>query len=299
MSDSQMPEGVPAEESVTDAGPVTAGRLLREARERMHVDVAVLASMLKVPEHKLRALEADQLDQLPDLTFARALAASVCRTLQIEPAPVLALLPQGTKAGALPGRGHAPINAPYRTQSESTVAARTGSVLQSRYIWLVFTILLAAVVLALLPSLDRLSLPDAGQDTRAVAAQPAASVAAAPATDIASAPVEVASAAAAPAAAGSAAVAAQAPASAASAVVTSGDDLHLTAAQDSWVQVRDASGKTLLSRTIKAGETLGLTGQAPYRVVVGNIQGLTLQVRGQPFDFSTVTKTTTARFEVQ
>ena len=64
------------------------------------------------------------------------------------------------------------------------------------------------------------------------------------------------------------------------------------------MQVRDATGKTLISRTLKAGESLGLSGQPPYRVVIGNIEGLTFSVRGQPFDLHAVTKTTTARFEV-
>ena len=72
----------------------------------------------------------------------------------------------------------------------------------------------------------------------------------------------------------------------------------MVASKDSWVQVREAGGKTLISRTIKAGETVDLDGQAPYKLVVGNIEGLTLQVRGQAFDFATVTKTTTARFEL-
>ena len=133
--------------------------MLREARESMHVDIAVLAAMLKVPEHKLLALEADRFEALPDLTFARALAASVCRTLQIDPAPVLAKFPQPAHGGAQRAPSAAPINAPYRTARESSMAARTGSVLQARYIWLVLAILLGAVVLALLPNLERLRLP--------------------------------------------------------------------------------------------------------------------------------------------
>ena len=70
------------------------------------------------------------------------------------------------------------------------------------------------------------------------------------------------------------------------------------ASKDSWVQVREAGGKTLISRTIKAGETVDLDGQAPYKLIVGNTEGMSLAVRGQPFDFTTVTKSTTARFEL-
>jgi cytoskeleton protein RodZ len=67
---------------------------LRQAREMAGLHVAVLASMLKVPVKKLEALEAGRFDQLPDLTFARALAQSVCRQLKVDPAPILAALPQ-------------------------------------------------------------------------------------------------------------------------------------------------------------------------------------------------------------
>ena len=85
MSETATPEAQPGKPE--PAAATTAGGMLREARESMHVDIAVLAAMLKVPEHKLLALEADRFEALPDLTFARALAASVCRTLKIEPAP--------------------------------------------------------------------------------------------------------------------------------------------------------------------------------------------------------------------
>ena len=290
MSETATPEAQPNPEPAA-----TAGGMLREARESMHVDIAVLAAMLKVPEHKLLALEADRFEALPDLTFARALAASVCRMLQIDPAPVLAKFPQPAHGGVQRAPSAAPINAPYRTARESSMAARTGSVLQGRYIWLVLAILLGAVVLALLPNLERLSSADAPAPAPTAAASAAAPVASEPASSaVAAAPLADASAAA-PMAVASAALA---PAAAASVPAAGMPVLRLAAGKDSWVQVREAGGKTLISRTIKAGETVDLDGQAPYKVVVGNTEGLTLSVRGQAFDFSTVTKTTTARFEL-
>ena len=59
----------------------SAGTMLREAREAVGLHVGALAVSLKVPVKKLEALEADDLEQLPDAVFARALAATVCRTL--------------------------------------------------------------------------------------------------------------------------------------------------------------------------------------------------------------------------
>ena len=74
-------------------GP-SAGALLKQAREAAGLHVAALAVSMKVPVRRLEALEADRWDELPDAVFIRALAASVCRTLKIDPAPVLERLPQ-------------------------------------------------------------------------------------------------------------------------------------------------------------------------------------------------------------
>src|SRR6059036_2717399 len=73
---------------------LSAGSLLREAREAAGLHVATLAVALKVPVRKLEALEDDRYDQLPDAVFVRALASSVCRTLKIDAQPVLERLPQ-------------------------------------------------------------------------------------------------------------------------------------------------------------------------------------------------------------
>ncbi len=74
-------------------GTPTAGALLRAAREKQGLHIAALAAAIKVSPRKLDALENDRWHELPDATFVRALAQTVCRTLKIEAKPVLALLP--------------------------------------------------------------------------------------------------------------------------------------------------------------------------------------------------------------
>lgn len=71
----------------------SAGALLRQYREAKGLHISILAASLKVPMSKLDALEANRLDELPDLVFARALAMSICRYLHQDPAPVLGLMP--------------------------------------------------------------------------------------------------------------------------------------------------------------------------------------------------------------
>ena len=61
---------------VPEAAGVTAGGLLREARQASGMHIAALAVALKVPVSKLEALEADNFGALPDTVFVRALASA-------------------------------------------------------------------------------------------------------------------------------------------------------------------------------------------------------------------------------
>ena len=96
-----------------DTAAPSAGRLLREARERQGLHIAALAAAIKVAPKKLELLEADRFDALPDATFTRALAQTVCRALKIDPAAVLVLLPPATVGHRLEHVGGG-LNAPFR-----------------------------------------------------------------------------------------------------------------------------------------------------------------------------------------
>lgn len=76
-----------------DASGRAPGEILRAAREAQGLSLDHLAATLKVTPAKLAALEEGRLDQLPDASFARALAQTVCRVLKIDAAPVMAGLP--------------------------------------------------------------------------------------------------------------------------------------------------------------------------------------------------------------
>lgn len=110
------------------AAPVmaTAGMRLRQAREAQGLHIAALAASLKVSPRKLEALERDRHDELPDATFTRALAQTVCRALKIDAAPVLALLPKAD--GARLDQVDAGLNAPFRERNAGTELPWTGLV---------------------------------------------------------------------------------------------------------------------------------------------------------------------------
>ena len=130
--------------------PATAGRLLREARERQGLHIAALAAAIKVAPKKLELLEADRFDELPDATFTRALAQTVCRALKIDPAPILKLLP--------PPLGHrlehvgTGLNAPFRERPGPLVQRDGSSVTLSPVFWVTALLLIAAVGLYFAPS---------------------------------------------------------------------------------------------------------------------------------------------------
>lgn len=286
-------------EERADAPPAaTAGALLRQARQAQGMHIAVLAAAIKVPQRKLESLEADRFDELPDATFTRALAQTVCRTLKIDPAPVLALLPR--PAGLKLEHVAEGINAPFRERPGQDEGSDWGISL-SPAVWAPLLVLaLAAAVYFLPPGL--LSLPGSGGTASApVARSPAASaVAVLP-------PAVPASAAAVPEPAASTVVetvhSAPPPAAndAASAPATPpvAGVLLLRASAESWVEVLDGRGQSLLSRVLTPGETVGLDGAMPMKLTIGNAGATDVSFRGRSVDLAPRTRDNVARLELK
>ena len=154
--------------------PQDGSALLRQARERSGVHVAALAVALKVPVRQLEALEQGRFDLLPDHTFARALAASVCRHLKVDPAPILAALPQGVPRAVSVNVG---INEPFRSSTPVGGLSWRERLVRPPVVAAVL-LLLAALALIVIPEIQGESEPalvpaDAVQP--AVPAAPAAS----------------------------------------------------------------------------------------------------------------------------
>ncbi len=175
----------------TDSG-LTAGALLRNAREAAGLHVAALAVSMKVPVKKLEALEADRLDLLPDAVFVRALASSVCRTLKIDAAPVLKLLPQ-TSVPRLDTEERG-INTPFHAAGDFKGGAWPSFVTRPAVLWVV-ALLLGVLAVAFFPESGITQITAALSMAPAVKEAPAdvpnaPAVAATPVTD--TAPVAVA-----------------------------------------------------------------------------------------------------------
>lgn len=311
-----------------DAVPaVSAGSLIRQAREDAGLHIAALAVALKVPVKKLEALEADRLDLLPDAVFVRALAASVCRTLKIDAGPVLALLPQTGKPNL--GQQSAPINAPFRSPGDGPGPSLLAQI--SRPAVLAgLLLLLGALVLIFLPAvqqpgittlpatpspavadtpvapsgalsgvamaktelleMDKPAVTDSAAQLAAPAGMaPAAPVLAPQLSAVAPPPVAVSVAMAVPAA----------PAAAVAVSPAAAGIIVFKAKGESWVEVTDARGTVVLRRTLAAGEEAGASGVVPLAAVVGRVDATQVEVRGKAFDLGAVSKDNVARFEVK
>jgi cytoskeleton protein RodZ len=300
---------------------MTAGRLLREARQAQGLHIAALASAIKVAPRKLELLESDRLDELPDATFTRALAQTVCRALKIDPAPVLALLPR-PDASRLAHLGEG-LNAPFRARGGATLADDEASWLRPAIWGPLLLLVIAAIVYALpsgwLPAAPWRHLASAGAAASAATSvttvvvttpeAPSAAASAASAAELAIGPPDAAAsapsgeapeAAAAPELPASALASMPAePAASSGAADDAGRTLVLHVSSDSWIEVVDARGRALLARTVKPGESVALDGAVPLRLRIGNAPATEVIFRGQPVALAPYTRDNLARLELR
>jgi len=132
----------------------TAGELLRNYRLDQKVSLIDLAAVLRVSVAKLEALENDAWDQLHDAMFVRSLSLAVCRQLQTDAAPVLALLPthDHSKLGEKNEKG---LNSPLSRPSllpQSTFVSLTVFFTPMR--WAALGLFMLALVLAVWPEVQ-------------------------------------------------------------------------------------------------------------------------------------------------
>ena len=288
-----------------DAGS-SAGEMIRSAREKRGLHIAALAAAIKVPQRKLEALENDRYDELVDMTFTRALAQTVCRSLKVDAQPVLDRLPQ--LAGTAPNLQHVSsgLNAPFRERPGQDDGP-DWSWLRKPAFWGTLLVLIAAAAVKWLPErfLPRFgaaapsgsapvvakpvvatpapTLPPVTSAGQTTPASPAVTTGSATVSTSLGTPVLVEEPASAPAAA----------------IKPAGAGLlGVKVSSESWVEVQDARGRTLLSRKVVAGESIGLDGEVPLRLTIGNAAATQLTFRGKPVDLSANTVANVARLQL-
>lgn len=294
---------------------MTAGAILRSARESKGVEIAALATVLKVPVAKLEALEADNYVFLSDTVFIRALAASVCRSLKLETDSVLALLPKSPGLKLMPD--YQGLNTSLKDMSNrspflpSTYIKNAGvfskSLILTTILFLVAIFIYSTSRIKLHEVIDNsiiLSDVVSGKISNNESNNSSASVfynnqnrvnPSSPLKkpiseelknstillNINPTPTNVAN-------------------SISNLVQSdSTEPIVLRATSESWVQVKDATGSIVLQRNLMAGENITLSALPPLSFIVGRADATEVSVRGKSFDMSGVTRDNVARFEVK
>ena len=281
----------------------TAGAMLRTARQSQGLDIATLAALLKVPVHKLQALEQDKPELLADPVFARALAASMCRILKLEAGPVLHRLP-AIAAFKVTSQNRG-INTSFRARPGKNALSFWSSISRPAVL-LGLVLLLGALLLMFLPSIQKeisryrqagqfetatgqavgsaaatttvITPTFAGNDVSGVSSDAALTPAETPLTSLETGGLPMAT----------------------NADSTPVDPpITINAKGSSKIKVTDASGTVIFDRSLRAGESVSLSGVLPLGVVASRANVIQVQIRGQAFDLASVTKNNIARFEVK
>ncbi|MFS8975543.1 helix-turn-helix domain-containing protein [Cupriavidus necator] len=306
-----------AHEGDREAAAREIGAALAREREAQRMSVEDVSARLKVAANKLRAIEAGDLQALPDVTFAKGVMRAYARMLQVDIDPLLARFQprQVVQVAEIARQREGGINAAFDDRNRFRSGGTGG-----RWIWLA----LVAVVLAAGGwfGLDHIrhwidtrstaaETPVTEEHAAAPGTEPGTVTAAlppvmagadspAPSAETAPASAVAAPAQAAPAATASAAVAPPAPvapvAPAAPAAAAGAGELQIRFAADTWYEIRDKNGKVVLGGNAKAGQSVAGGGTPPYKVVIGNVKGIGSMTRnGEPVDLKAANRNNVAR----
>lgn len=262
------------------------GQALRTAREAQGLTVEEAANRLRLMHRQIDAMETEDFESLGQPVFARGFVRNYARLLGIEPESLLVHM-----AGA--PTDAAPVS--------HAVPPPPGHWLTSPWLLLLLlgVLFVAAVPVALYWWLNS----DAEEDMqlletkRQVVLQAATPVAVpgvsaslvpvAPPTDTAQRAPE------------SQAEAAMQAADAPAAPPLARSTLHLDFGGESWVEIKDASGRMLMRQLNLPDTRVDVHGQPPFDVVVGNATQVRLSYNGRPIDLAPFIDVTVARFTLE
>ncbi|MCS0807114.1 DUF4115 domain-containing protein [Massilia agilis] len=315
----EIPNGVP-------------GKALAAQREAMGWTVEQVADQLKLAPRQVVALEAGDYASLPSPAVVRGFVRAYAKILRLDAAPLVAMIAIDTPETAV-------NTAPVRREKPATFSESSRFPLHGKRSSLPVGWIAAAVAVmaaaaaawhlgvfrstvgeapsgspasttvlpapasvppgsasepAQKPDVPLISVPGQNPPAPSGEAQPGTAPAAPAAAPGATGGP---SAAAQPAAAQPAAL--QQPVQAATETAVGPNSLVLNVREDSWIQVRTADGKNLISRLVKAGSTESVTVEQPVTVTVGNPKGVSASLRGSAVELPMLPGKTIARVSLK
>lgn len=307
--------------SDTRDGP---GQRLRRIRQSKNLELSKVAAELHLRVPVLQSLEADAFDRLPEPVFVRGYLRSYARYLGVDERPILECYQERLPPdGGLPAIGMV-------TMRESIGSSHTAVRLITLLVVLGLITLVALwarskspFTLTEMASIATNNISGQGESTTTVKSSEAASPPQSPATGsnpgVAAEPVGSSmqtNAAIAPntvpargstASPGGEGLTTPGVGTTTDSVATAESQTLVAAAEaapavwlefiaSSWLEIKDADGKKLVSGQKAKGERIQLEGKAPYWIVLGNSRAVQLTVNGKPYDLTRHGKGAVARF---
>lgn len=313
----------------------TPGEVLADARQKLGLSVGDIAAKLRMSVVQIDAMEKADYARLPKGTFLRGFVRSYAKLVGLSPEAVLQILeethpdsrkpsivvPTQNIAMKVPGERYYSPKVQWLLVLTLVLAVAAGGA----YWW--FEVRPGKVApVALVPAK-----PPAETGTVSVAAPAASAPSGQSASDPSAPPVESTASTGATAGTGTQQVAASgnaqlveptqaspqvapltqttaplqaapaaAQAAAAKPVVPKGSgSLRFVFSGESWVEVVDAAGKTLVSRRYQSGQSETVVGKLPLSVVIGNATVTRMQFNDVDFDLTPHTRVAVARFTLK
>jgi cytoskeleton protein RodZ len=256
--------------------------MLAQLRAERKLSIADVAQRLKYGARQIEALEAEEFDKLPGATFVRGMVRGYAKLLDTDPQPMLDELDQR----------YVPGDVELDLRDRGIPFAQGGK--RGTRAYLAFSVLVLVAVAGILYEWRAGTFPWAGfasntltpqeQSIAPPAALPAApaevEVPAAPSTSVAQTPVAPAQ----PSGGG-------------------GDGkegrIRLEFDRESWVEIRDRDGKTLMSQLNPAGSRRVVLGRPPLSLVIGNGAAVRLTYNNSPVDLKPYIQIEVARLTLK
>jgi cytoskeleton protein RodZ len=296
-----------------DEAPRSPGAILAAERERQGLARADVAQRLHMSVSQVEALELADYPRLPRGTFLRGFTRNYARTLGLDPEPLVDMLTEDAPRERVPeivvptqnirfdplGQR---LGNPY-VKAAGIAAALVVLGFAAMYWWLFIRPNGVATSAATVVKKPAIEAPRRVAPAPPPAEAPVAEASTTPVEQPVAqspAPVPARTAAAAPDVAASAPALAPAPAPAPAEPLRAAGPgegaIRLAFRGAAWVEITDARGKVLLSRTHAGGSSADVVGRPPFNLVIGNAPEVRLTYNGREVDLVPHTRVAVARF---
>lgn len=274
-----------------------AGAMLRDAREAAGLSIEAVSQQLKLAPRQVRALEDGDFSLLPGRTFVRGFTRNYARLLHLDPDTIVEALTGAPTEGGLEAP---PLHATAITMGElpSNANGRPGWLR-----WAVPAVILVLVAGGIVYEYlrgDARGTGNTGPAAPSTSSAPSAPVPPQVTEGTVALPNPVAPGTSAPEPGPVAS-----PTTDAAAPTGAGTDaaaiapLSIALRSPSWVEIKDSTGRVVLSQTMAGGQTQAVVGTPPFDVVIGNASEVTVTYRGRPVDLAPYTRQNVARVTLQ